>query len=207
MGIRLSRLALASLVPMAVVGCHHAGSAPSPSSPVVATNPDSVRTARARADSIARADARRRDAIAAANARRDSLNRAAERVHAADAARVTLRAPLYFAFNQSDIEDGGRSLLDRKAAIMGANPSLRVRIEGNADERGSDEYNLALGMRRAAGLRRYLHARGIDSLRITIISNGEERPTCTEAAESCWARNRRAEFTITAGGDVLIVGR
>ena len=72
---------------------------------------------------------------------------------------------------------------------------------------GSDEYNLALGMQRAVQTRRYLTERGIDSTRITIASNGEERPVCAEHEESCWNRNRRAEFTIVAGGDRITAAR
>jgi peptidoglycan-associated lipoprotein len=91
--------------------------------------------------------------------------------------------------------------MDRKAAILAANPAVRLTVAGHADERGSDEYNLALGMRRAGEARRYLIARGIQEARLTVTSEGEERPTCRETDESCWARNRRDEFAV-AGGDV-----
>jgi peptidoglycan-associated lipoprotein len=168
------------------------------------TNDDGARLARARADSIARADAARRDSLA----RADSLRRAAEAAREAEAnARAQLLTPIHFEFDRAEILPPERSLLDRKAAMLSANRSIRVRIEGNADERGSDEYNLALGMRRAAETRRYLTERGIDSLRIAITSNGEERPVCSEHEESCWSRNRRAEFVIIAGGDRITAAR
>ena len=172
-----------------------------------ATRDDGAAT-RAREDSIRRADAARRDSIARANARTDSLRRAADAARAAEAdARRALVSPLFFEFDQSDLTAEARALLDRKANILAANPGLKLRIEGNADDRGSDEYNLALGMRRATQALRYLSTRGIDSSRVTITSNGEERPNCQDAAESCWSTNRRAEFVITAGGDRLISSR
>ena len=76
------------------------------------------------------------------------------------------------------------------------NQSALLLIEGHADERGTNEYNLALGERRAKATRDYLVSVGIDAGRITVISYGEERPTCTEKAEACWAKNRRAHFLV-----------
>src|SRR5205085_8260029 len=100
-----------------------------------------------------------------------------------------------------EIRPGDQSLLDRKARILSANPQLRIRIEGNADERGSDEYNLALGMRRAAAVRRYLADHGVATDRIAATSNGEERPVCGGHDESCLGENRRDDMVITAGGE------
>jgi len=94
--------------------------------------------------------------------------------------------------------------LDRKAAILGANPAVRLRISGHADERGSDEYNLALGMRRAAAAKRYLENKGVEGARIEVISYGEERPLATGTDESSYANNRRDEFDVTAGGTNLV---
>ena len=88
---------------------------------------------------------------------------------------------------------------------MNANPALTLRISGHADERGSDEYNLALGNRRAAAAKRYLVSRGIADGRITVVSYGEERPLNPASTEAAWAQNRRAEFEATAGGDNLTV--
>ena len=87
--------------------------------------------------------------------------------------------------------------------MLNANPGLRLRIAGHTDERGSDEYNLALGQRRAAAAKRYLTQHGIAENRIEIISFGEERPAQQGSDESAWSQNRRDEFEIAAGGDTL----
>jgi peptidoglycan-associated lipoprotein len=97
-----------------------------------------------------------------------------------------------------------QSLLDRKAAILGANSAVRVRISGHADERGSDEYNLALGNRRAGAAKRYLTGKGVADSRIEVVSYGEERPLNPGADEAAYAQNRRDEFQVTAGGDNLV---
>jgi len=81
---------------------------------------------------------------------------------------------------------------------------VAIRISGHADERGSSEYNLALGQRRAAAAKRYLVERGVAESRVETTSFGEERPACTSADESCYAQNRRDEFEITAGGPNLV---
>ncbi|HEY9228003.1 MAG TPA: OmpA family protein, partial [Gemmatimonadaceae bacterium] len=116
-------------------------------------------------------------------------------------ARATLLAPVYFDFDRSDIRSSDHALVEQKANILRANVPVLLRVEGNTDERGSDEYNLALGMRRAAQVRRALMMQGVDSARVAIISNGEERSTCREPTEACWSRDRRAEFVIVAGGE------
>ncbi len=121
-----------------------------------------------------------------------------------DTAAIT--APIYFDFDKSDIRTDAAATLDRKIPWLQANPGMRIRIEGNADERGSDEYNLALGQRRAAAAKRYLVERGIDEGRFDLVSYGEERPVCTEHDESCWQRNRRDDFVIvTIGSDNIVV--
>lgn len=122
-------------------------------------------------------------------------------------ARDALLAKVYFDFDRSELRDDQRSILDSKLPVLKANPAVRIRIEGNADERGSDEYNQALGMRRAQTARKYLIDNGIDAGRIDISSNGEERPVCQEHNEGCWQQNRRGEFVIVAGGDTLIAPR
>jgi peptidoglycan-associated lipoprotein len=136
------------------------------------------------------------DAERAAAARRDSIARA-------EAARNTLRDPIYFDYDKSDLRDDARMALDAKLPILRANPQVRIRIAGHTDERGSDEYNLALGQARAAAARRYLEARGIDGSRIDIVSFGEERPASAGGEETAWSRNRRDEFEIVAGADNL----
>ena len=150
---------------------------------------------------------RRADSIAAADAARArEAADAAERARLAriEAARNTLMAPIYFDYDASDIRGDARSSLDAKLPILRANSGLQIRVSGHADERGSDQYNDALGQRRAAQTKRYLTDNGIDAARITIVSFGETRPSTTGADESAWARNRRAEFEITAGGNSIV---
>lgn len=123
---------------------------------------------------------------------------------AVNRAREALLAKVYFDFDRAELRPDQVAILDSKIPVFRANPNVRVRIEGNADERGSDEYNMALGMRRAQTARKYLIDHGIDAARIDISSNGEERGVCQEHAESCWSQNRRDEFVIIAGGDNLV---
>jgi len=121
-----------------------------------------------------------------------------------DTAAIT--GPIYFDYDKSDIRSDAAATLDRKIPWLQSNPGMRIRIEGNADERGSDEYNLALGQRRAASAKRYLVEHGIDAGRFDLVSYGEERPVCTEHDESCWQRNRRDDFVIvTIGSDNIVV--
>jgi peptidoglycan-associated lipoprotein len=115
-----------------------------------------------------------------------------------------LKAPIFFDFDRAEVRQGtDQGLLDRKAAILAANSSVRLRISGHADERGSDEYNLALGNRRAAAAKRYLTGKGVADNRIEVVSYGEERPANPGHDESAWAENRRDDFEVTAGGDRL----
>ena len=104
---------------------------------------------------------------------------------------------IFFDFDKSDIKPEAKGVLENKAAWLRANPDYKVSIEGHTDERGTAEYNLALGDRRAKSTMRYLNALGIANNRITTISYGEERPVCTESNEACWSRNRRAEFKLS----------
>jgi peptidoglycan-associated lipoprotein len=94
-----------------------------------------------------------------------------------------------------------REAAERARAV--ANPGVKIKISGHADERGSDEYNLALGNRRAAAAKRYLEGKGVDGSRIEVVSYGEERPLNPGSDESAYAQNRRDEFEVTAGGDNL----
>lgn len=109
-----------------------------------------------------------------------------------------------FDYDRADVRPDDIAKLDRKAAILAANPNVRLRISGHADERGSDEYNLALGSRRAAAAKRYLEGKGVDGARIEVVSFGEERPLAQGSDESAWAQNRRDEFEVTAGGANLV---
>jgi peptidoglycan-associated lipoprotein len=104
---------------------------------------------------------------------------------------------IYFDFDKSDIKAEAKPVLEKKAEFLRANPSFKVRIEGNCDERGTKEYNMALGDRRAKAAMKYLNALGISADRISTISYGEERPVCTEANEACWSKNRRDDFRLS----------
>lgn len=163
----------------------------------VAVNRDSLD--RARADSAAAAaDSARSAEMARAQAVRDSL--AANGSGAGDA-MATLSAPVYYDYDQAELSDSARTLLLAKARLMQAQPGLRVRITGHTDERGSSEYNLALGLRRAAEARAFLMANGVDGSRVEISSMGEEQPAVQGSNEAAWARNRRAEFAPLTGSD------
>jgi peptidoglycan-associated lipoprotein len=103
---------------------------------------------------------------------------------------------IHFAYNQFTLEDQARATLEQNAAYLRKNPGLKVAIEGHCDERGSDEFNLALGERRAVAAKNYLVSLGIATGRLSIISYGEEQPLVTAANEDAWAKNRRAEFKV-----------
>ena len=104
---------------------------------------------------------------------------------------------VFFDFDKYDIRAADAKMLDSNAAWLKTNDNL-VLIEGHCDERGTNEYNLALGERRAKATMNYLVGQGVQANRITIISYGKERPTCTEHSEACWAKNRRAHFLVKA---------
>ena len=111
---------------------------------------------------------------------------------------------IHFDFNKSDIRSDDQATLDYKAKILQANAALTVRVNGYADERGSDEYNLALGMRRATAAKRYLVNKGVADARITTFSYGEGDPIDPGHNEDAWAKNRRDQFQILAGGTSLV---
>jgi peptidoglycan-associated lipoprotein len=110
---------------------------------------------------------------------------------------------IYFEYDMDELRDDARASLDAKLVVLNANPQLRLRIAGHCDERGSDEYNIALGRRRAEAAKRYLLDRGVDAARIETASFGRERPAVTGASEEAYSQNRRDEFEIIAGGDQL----
>ncbi len=103
---------------------------------------------------------------------------------------------VYFDFDKYDIRAEDAKTLDANATWLKSNAENLVLIEGHCDERGTNEYNLALGERRAKATMNYLVSQGIQANRITIISYGEERPVCSEKTEACWAKNRRANFLV-----------
>ena len=143
-----------------------------------------------------------------ARAREEAARRAREAAEAASGeVRSTLTEMVFFDYDQSDIRADMQDVLNRKAALMRANPNVAMRIDGHADERGTVEYNLALSLRRANAVREYLTGFGIDASRLDVAGYGEERPLETGASEEAWARNRRAEFQVTRGGDNLVPAR
>ena len=103
---------------------------------------------------------------------------------------------VFFEFDKYDIRAEDAKTLDANATWLKANAENLVLIEGHCDERGTNEYNLALGERRAKAAMNYLVSQGVQANRITIISYGEERPVCNEKNESCWSKNRRAHFLV-----------
>jgi peptidoglycan-associated lipoprotein len=103
---------------------------------------------------------------------------------------------VFFDFDKYDIRPPDAKVLDANASWLKSNPNHLVLIEGHCDERGTNEYNLALGERRAKSTMNYLVSQGVQASRITIISYGEERPSCTQKNEDCWAKNRRAHFLV-----------
>lgn len=128
---------------------------------------------------------------------------AAEAAERARAVEADLKAMINFDYDQATVRQADQATLDRKAAILSANANVKLRISGHADERGSDEYNLALGNRRAAAAKRYLESKGVNGSRLEVVSYGEERPLNPGTDESAFAQNRRDEFEVTAGANNL----
>ena len=204
--------------------------APAPTTPAPTAAQTQAARASADSAAAVHAAAARRDSLAA-QARADSLVRAdslarADREHTrADSVRLqvqrpsadtapqaiagglaladstALADPIHFDYDKSEVGAADQPRLDRKLAILGAHPRLEIRIAGNCDERGSDEYNLALGERRAAAAKRYLVAHGIAAGRIDIVSYGKEHPLDAGHTEDAWARNRRDDFVVTRGAN------
>ena len=170
-----------------------------PPPPPAPTGPTEEELARRRADSIAAA----RAAADAAARERAAAEAAAARERAAAAARATLEEMVFFDYDKSDVRDDAAAVLRRKADILRASPQVQIRIAGHADERGSTEYNLALGNRRAEAVRQFLVGFGLAESRFSIISYGEERPLENASNEAAWGRNRRGEFQITAGANAI----
>jgi len=188
-------IAAVALTLLAVSACKkkpEPAPAPAPAPAVQAgprVNQDSIDAARRAADEAARR--------AAADA--DARRRAAE----LESLRSAITAKVYFDYDKDEIRDDQKAVLEAKVGILNANTGLRLRIAGHTDDRGSDEYNLALGQRRAASVQRYLVSRGIAASRFETVSFGKERPAAQGQNEDAWSKNRRAEFDIIAGGDNL----
>jgi peptidoglycan-associated lipoprotein len=106
---------------------------------------------------------------------------------------------IYFDYDRADLRSDARNTLRAHAQWLKTNPSARIEIEGHADERGTSEYNLALGAKRAQAAKDYLVTLGIAADRLATISYGEELPVCKEATDACWQKNRRDRFVVAAG--------
>jgi peptidoglycan-associated lipoprotein len=104
---------------------------------------------------------------------------------------------VFFSFDKSNLDDAARAALRKQAVWLSRYQAVTVAIQGNADERGTREYNIALGARRATAVKDYLASLGVRYDRLTTISFGKERPVCVESNEACWSQNRRAVSAIT----------
>jgi len=195
-------ISLTLLLTAVIVGACHKAPEVAPTPQATPTPAPTVDSAAIR-DSIARAQAARDAELARRRAYDDSVRRANEAA-SANAEQTNLRnaitAIIHFDFDKSELRDDARATLDAKIPVLMANPDVNVRIAGNTDERGSVEYNIALGQRRAAAAKRYLMERGVAANRIETVSFGEGRPVADGHDESAWSQNRRDEFEITGGG-------
>jgi peptidoglycan-associated lipoprotein len=118
---------------------------------------------------------------------------------APDTRGATLAERIHFALDRADLTPEARATLAAKVEVLRSSPELTLRIDGHADERGSDEYNLALSKRRAAEAKRFMMDQGIDSTRLETVGYGEEQPLDPTSSESAWTMNRRADFQVTGG--------
>jgi peptidoglycan-associated lipoprotein len=118
------------------------------------------------------------------------------------AAADGLLGDVYFDFDRDELKPEARERLSKNAEFLKAHPEFQVTIEGHCDERGTNDYNLALGERRAAAARDYLTSLGVSGDRLRTVSYGEERPQCNQSSEGCWSQNRRAHFLITGRTNV-----
>ena len=122
--------------------------------------------------------------------------RSEARPKAGDFVAVGDLVDVHFDFDKYDIRPDAARVIEANARFLRARNDDAILVEGHCDERGTSEYNLALGERRATAARNGLVARGVDARRITIVSYGEDRPQCRDASEGCWAKNRRARFLV-----------
>src|SRR2546425_3675798 len=200
---RLPLLLLSGLAVAVMAAC--GGKKPETTPQPQVANADSLAEAeRQRADSIARAEREAREREEAERRRQQALaDSLAALGQTTNAVRALLGTLIHFDYDKALIRGGDPAGLGQKVAILQANSGLRIRISGHCDERGSDEYNLALGNRRATAAKQYLVSHGIDGSRIETVSYGEERPIASGHDEAAWAQNRRDEVEILSGGGNL----
>lgn len=122
----------------------------------------------------------------------DAMNKSGQYVES----KENMFSDILFDYDKYDVQESYRQTLHSISVWMSKNTAARLSIEGHCDERGTNEYNLALGDRRAKSVKDNLISLGVASARIDIISYGEEKPVCKEQSEDCWAKNRRAHFTV-----------
>ncbi len=201
-------MAVAALV---AAGCSHnppqVAATPQPAAlqtaPAVAATSDSAArrdsiAAVARADSLATVQAHADSLRAEVAAQAESTSAAAKGAGGLDAADLaTVEQRVHFDFDKADLTSEDVATLQQKLQVLQAQPQVTIQIAGNCDERGSEEYNLALGERRAASAKRWLVDHGITDSRVSIISYGKERPLDPAHNEEAWAKNRRDDFVVT----------
>ena len=111
-----------------------------------------------------------------------------------DPASILSKRSVYFPFDVSAVQEADKPIVEAHGKYLSEHPDRMVRVEGNADERGSNEYNLALGQRRAESVKKMLELGGAKASQIETVSYGEEKPVCTEHNEACWKQNRRSDI-------------
>ena len=199
----MNRIPLLLLVGLAVV----ATACPKPqtvTTPLPQLNPDSLVTAqRAHDDSVRTAEAARARAEQERLAEQRRNDSVAALARTSELLKQTVAEMIHFDFDKSYVRPGDAEVLDRKVPVLTANSDVRIQIAGNCDERGSDEYNLALGNRRALSAKQYLLSHGIEGGRITTISYGKERPLDPGHNEEAWAKNRNDQLDIVTANVVL----
>jgi peptidoglycan-associated lipoprotein len=187
--LKTGKLFLVGLAAVLVLSACHK----KPKTAPVPTASDNAAREQARRDSIAAAE----EARAAAERAREENMRAQQQ--STRSALTTMAAPIYFELDDADLTPEAIGVLEAKVLVLRRDLSMRILITGHTDDRGSDEYNVALGMRRAAETKRFLVDRGIAGSRIDIATRGEEEPAVRGEDETAWSRNRRAEFKILGG--------
>lgn len=193
----MTHFRMACYIYVAIVGLALAACAPSATTkPDTASSPASAAARNPGADQ--RAGEGQRGRAGESDASSSSLSQLQQGKPPVTPASSPLKDVL-FDFDRYDLSGDGRTILRANAEWLKSNASARVEIEGHCDDRGTNEYNLALGAKRAQSAREYLATLGIAAARLSTISYGEEIPVCKEQGESCWKQNRRARFVIIQG--------
>ncbi len=183
---------------MGTVACKKPAPAPTGPSQAEIDAANAKKAAEEAAAQKAAEEAAAKKAAEEAAAQKAAAEEAAQKAAAAEAAfnaaAEKALVNIHFDYNKSDIKEGDRAILQGIADFMKQFPQAKIQIQGNCDERGTVEYNLALGNRRADAALAYLKTLGVAGDRMSTISFGKEKPLCTEHNEACWSKNRRDEF-------------